>query len=108
MKTVRYTVDDLAIEPDGIADNLNQICNTRPHKLYLSGFCQYGETCLFLFEEDELLKDRHYMIKAILTGRETELKEEILSHWGSDIGTRAIINMGGDLYYAIYEKMSKN
>ncbi len=103
MKILKYSVDDLVINPREVTKNLNKVCSARALKWSVTGVCQKGETVILILNESQTT-EADYLFAKINSNSVEEIEVEIRTHWESDIHLLGIIVLNDNESVALYKR----
>ncbi len=104
MKIVKYSVEELIINPKDVSKNLNKICSGREIKWEVTGICQKGEIVILALNQCEKSTD-NYLFAKIQANSVDDIEIEIRTHWESDTYLMGIIELNADEFVALYRKV---
>lgn len=103
LKIVKYSIDDLIVDPKEVSENLNEICSGRQLKWEVTGVCQKGDIAIVALDQCSSLKCDYLFAPVDFTSVET-IEQEIQSHWQSEIYLMGIISVTEDEHLALYRR----
>ena len=104
LRILKYNVNELVIDHDAIADNLNEACHRNGVDYKLIGIFQNRWQVIFSIEPCKEIY--HYNIDFFMGPSEEDIIADIYSHWQSDIQTLGMIRVN-DEYLGVFEKVAE-
>jgi hypothetical protein len=90
-KTVSFSIEDVAFDPDGVAETLNNACEHRRMKFYVRGVFQLDDHVYFTLIPLEDRPAEEYLIKPFEDVSADGIPATIKTRWESGFDTIGVI-----------------
>ena len=103
-RVICLAVDDLALDPAGLAATLNTACNSRRTKHTVRGVCQVEDRLYFVLTPRAARASREtYVLAPVPETEDASFTAELASRWAAGFTVLATLQVGGEVH-ALYAR----
>ena len=103
LKIVKYSIDDLIVDPKEVSENLNKLCSGRNLKWEITGLCQKGDIAVLALNQCDSLACDYFFAPVNFESIES-IEQEIQSHWQSEIYLLGVIAVTENEHLALFRR----
>jgi hypothetical protein len=92
-RILRYSVDDIAVDPRAVALSITAACRRGPTRYRVSGLCQANQEVVFSLESHEGARSLNYVLAPFMGDSMEDVIADIASRWGAGFTTKGLISL---------------
>jgi hypothetical protein len=100
-----YSIQDLAIDYEGIAVELTKVCRSHPDIYRISGVCQSRDKVYFPIETTNMQVEPTYILAPFSGMSDAQVEADLFIRWSGGFNTKGLIKMT-ESYLGLFESFN--